>query len=310
MQHVLVTGGCGFIGSNLIPRLLERGRRVRVLDNLSMGDTALVEGLDLEILRGDIRDPEAAALACRGVDTVVHLAAFGSVVDSVRDPTANFSINAGGTLNMLQAAVAAGVGQFLFSSTGGALIGNATPPVNEQSLPRPISPYGAGKLACEAYLCAFAHSYGLCTKSLRFANVYGPNSAHKRGAVTAFIKAVWNGDPMRIYGDGSASRDFLHVDDLCCGILAALDADLPPATTLHLASGRETTVLELSRLIAAVAGRPDHPVEILPARAGEVQRNFATYDLAKKRLGFTPKLELEHGLQHTWDWFAARLSRP
>ena len=234
---------------------------------------------------------------------VVHLAAYGSVVESIADPERNFEVNVQGTLNVLRAAVGAGVRRFIFASTGGALIGDATPPVSEQSLPKPISPYGASKLCGEAYCHAFAKSYGLETVCLRFGNVYGPHSAHKKGAVTVFIKALMTGEPIVIYGDGSASRDYVHVEDLCSGIAAALDAPLAGGDVFHLASGRETSVLELARILRDVAGKPDHPIEFRPARAGEVARNFANYDKARERLDFQPKWKLADGLAATWEWF-------
>jgi len=303
MHTILVTGGCGFIGANLVPILLAAGHEVRILDSLILGNRDYIANLDVEFVQGDIRNREDADKAVKGVDTIIHLAAFGSVVASVDDPKTNFDMNPGGTLTMLQAAVDNGVEQFIFSSTGGALIGNATPPVNEMSLPKPISPYGAGKLACEGYLNAFAGSYGLVTKIMRFANVYGPFSGHKLGAVTAFIKAIHANEPIVIFGEGSATRDFLYVEDLCKGIHDVATADLAPATVMHLASGRETSVLELAKLTAATGGKPEHPIIMKATRPGEVQRNFATYDLAKKTIGFCPTTRLEEGMAKTWEWF-------
>lgn len=243
---------------------------------------------DVEVVEGDIRDREAATAAIEGVNAVVHLAAYGSVVESVADPEPNFDVNARGTFVMLDASRRAGVDRFVFASTGGALIGEADPPVNERSLPKPISPYGASKLCGEAYCHAFARSYGLRTVALRFANIYGPISAHKRGAVTAFMKAIMTREPMRIFGDGTASRDFLYVDDLCAAILRSLSTDLAPGIALHVASEVETRIIDLARAIADVAGAPGHPIEHAPTRTGEVTRNFATADLARAILNFTP----------------------
>ena len=302
-KSVLVTGGCGFIGVNLVPRLIEQGYLVRVLDNLSRGFLAFIDGLDAEFQKGDIRNADDMHKATAGIDAVVHLAAYGSVVESLEDPQTNFAINGGGTLTTLHAAKDAGVKKFVFASTGGALVGDADPPVNEKSLPFPKSPYGASKLTCEAYCQAFARSFGLPTVMLRFANIYGPFSAHKKGAVTVFFKALIADEPFVIYGDGSASRDFLHVNDLCAGILKALGADLAPATVLHLATGRETTVAELANLLREVAGKPNHPIEFKESRPGEVHRNFATYDRAAEILGFRPNIGLEEGLAETWQWF-------
>jgi len=304
-ETVLVTGGCGFVGANLVPRLESAGYCVRVLDNLSRGQRSFLEDTAAEIREGDIRDQTAVAEAMAGVDRVVHLAAYGSVVESVEDPDTNFDINGWGTLQVLEGARAAGVQHLVFASTGGALIGEAEPPVNEDSVPRPKSPYGASKLVGEGYCHAWAGSYGLSTVMLRFGNLYGPISAHKKGAVTQFCKALLRDEPIRIFGDGTASRDFLHVDDLCDGILAALPAELPLATVLHLAMGCEVTIGELADVLRRAAGRPDHPIEYAGTRIGEVHRSFATYDRAAEQLGFRPQVGLEHGIRRTWQWFEA-----
>jgi UDP-glucose 4-epimerase len=204
---------------------------------------------------------------------------------------------------MLNAARQAGIKKFLFASTGGALIGDAEPPVSEESVPKPVSPYGASKLCGEAYCNAFAGSYNMETVMLRFANVYGPVSAHKKGAVTVFIKSLLRDEPITIYGDGHATRDFLHVQDLCRGINMALEKSLAPGTTLHLATGKETSILELAKTLATVAGKPEHPILHQVARQGEVIRNFANYDRANDLLGFAPNQTLEQGLKECWDWF-------
>jgi len=302
-MKILVTGGCGFIGANLIRKLLDNGNEVRVLDNLSRGNVRNIEALDIELVEGDIRDLPTVEKGLKNIEVVIHLAAYGSVVESVRDPLPNFENNVIGTLNMLIGARNASIGKFIFSSTGGAIIGNAIPPVNEKSLPRPISPYGSSKLCCEAYINSFSHSYGLNTTMLRFANVYGPYSDHKIGAVTAFIKAVLSGNPINIYGDGSASRDLIYVDDLCRGIMLAVEKDLPTATVVHIASGVETSVLGLAGLIMEISGKKDHEIVFHPSRKGEVERNFSTYERAESLLGFRPAVDLRAGLIKTWDWF-------
>lgn len=299
----LVTGGCGFIGSNLLPMLRERGMTVRVLDSFASGTRALCSGLDAEIFEGDVRDAAAVARAMDGATSVIHLAASGSVVESVADPAANFDVNVRGTFQVFDQARRLGVEQIAFASTGGALIGDATPPVDEDSLPRPISPYGASKLCGEAYCHAFARAYGMRSVALRFANVYGPRSAHKRGVITRFMKALMRDEPFVVYGDGTASRDFLYVDDLCRGILDALRSRPEPGEIFHLASGVETRIGDLARLVARIAGRPDHPVEFRRGRPGEVARNFARYDKARDAFGYEPKRTLEQGMRETWEWF-------
>ncbi len=305
-----MTGGAGFVGATLVRRLVESGRAVRVLDNLTTGDATHIDGVDVELVEGDIRDAKTLDDALLGIESVVHLAASGSVVMSVDDPVTNFNVNVLGTFQVLDAARRAGIGRLVLASTGGALIGDAVPPVNECSLPKPISPYGASKLAGEGYAHAFAKAYGLRTIALRFANAYGPWSARKRGAITTFFRAIHEGKPIVIYGDGSASRDYCHVDDICHALELALDCDVAGGTVLHIASGVETTVQVLADLCREAAGAPGHPVEYRPKRPGEVERNFASYDLARKFLGYAPTISREEGIPGTWRWFQESVFAP
>jgi UDP-glucose 4-epimerase len=278
---------------------------VRALDNFSRGSREYLNGIDAELVEGDIRDEAAVWNAIQGVDTVVHLAAFGSVVESVEDPVENFDVNVRGTLVVLRAAVASGVEKVVFASTGGAIMGNTPPPVDEATLPWPISPYGASKLCGEAYCHAFAGSFGLPVVALRFANVYGPMSDHKKGVITNFIKQALRGEPIVIYGDGTASRDFLYVDDLCDGIAAAVHADLHDEV-LHLASGEETTINDLARLILQLTGAAETAIRYEERRRGEIERTFARPERAAELLGFQPANSLADGLEKTVRWFAAR----
>lgn len=304
MSKLLVTGGCGFIGANLVPMLRASGHEITIIDNFSRGSISFLDDSNAyEVLEGDIRNEDFVKEVAFGKDVIIHLAAYGSVVESVIAPEENFSVNAEGTFRVLSAARHAGVEQVIFSSTGGALIGNASPPVNEKSVPRPISPYGASKLAGEGYCCAFANSYDMSVTALRFANVVGPISWHKKGAITAFFKAIMAGEPIRIYGDGSATRDFLYVEDLCLGIIAALNAKKPNFNVFHLASGREVSIKELARIICETASVPDYSMIFDSKRKGEVERNFAEFDLAKTELGFEPTISLEQAMENTWLWF-------
>ena len=303
-DKVLVTGGCGFIGANLVRMLLDKGQQVAVFDNLSKGNRDYIDGLDITFIEGDIRNTGALGDALAGADRVVHLAAYGSVVESVEDPQTNFEMNVVGTFNVLNQAVRHNIRKLVFSSTGGALIGDAIPPVNEQSLPKPISPYGAGKLCAEAYCHAYSKSYGINTVCTRFANVYGPYSQHKSGVINQFFKKITQDEPLIIYGDGSSTRDYIHVSDLCNGITRALLNDNVSNDVIHLASGRETSLRQLAELMITVSGKTDHPIEFRDKRTGEVDRNFARYDYAKEVLGFEPQYTLEEGLQEAWDWLA------
>src|SRR6266568_2836955 len=245
-----------------------------------------------------------------GATLVRQLAAAGSVINSIEHPASSFDVSVLGAFRVLDAARRAGVERTVQASTGGALIGDATPPVDEDSLPKPISPYGASKLAGEGYAYAFSQCYGLHTVALRFANVYGPWSARKQGAINLFFKAIHAGEPIVIYGDGSSSRDYTHVDDIARALRLALEGDVPPGTVLHIASGVETTVAELADLCRAASGVPDHPVEYRPGRPGEVGRNFASYDLAQKMLGYAPTIGRDDGIAATWQWYAETVFAP
>jgi UDP-glucose 4-epimerase len=306
---VLVTGGAGFVGATLVRELVGRGYRVRVLDNLSTGDPAHLAGVDADLRKGDIRDDGALDDAVTGCEAVIHLAAAGSVVGSVADPAANFEVNVVGTFRVLEAARRNGVPRVVQASTGGALIGDAPVPVDERSLPRPLSPYGASKLAGEGYAHAFAKTYGMRTVAVRFGNVYGPWCGRKRGVLNAFFTALHTGRPLVIYGDGTASRDYVHVSDIAAALRLALESPgVPGGTVLHAASGVETTAAALADLCRRAAGRPGHPVEYQPARPGEVGRNFASYDLARRLLGYSPAVRIEDGIPALWRWFQQNMT--
>jgi len=304
MSKILITGGAGFIGANLVRFLIPRGDVIRVLDNLSTGRAQDLDGLPLELIRGDILDPEMVNEAVAGMDIVIHLAAHTGVVESSLDPLTDMQINVTGTLNLLQAAVRHRISRFLFASTGGAIVGNVAPPVHEEMMPRPISPYGAGKLAGEGYCSAFWGSYNLKAVALRFSNVYGPYSYHKGSVIPKFFRQIQRRRELTVYGDGEQTRDFLYVVDLCQAISTALEADLPWGQAIQLGTGEETTINSLVRLLRGVVGEVQFPeVVYAPPRPGEVARNFVSIDKARRFLCFHPQTLLAEGLQGTWKWF-------
>lgn len=300
-MKVLITGGAGFIGANLCRELLNK-HEVLVYDNLSRGIRSYLPA-EVNLVVGDILDEDSLTESLQSVDTIVHLAAYGSVVESVNDPVQNFEMNTRGTLHVLNAAKRAGLKKMVFASTGGAIMGNTPPPVSEESLPSPISPYGAGKLCGEAYCHAYAASYEMDIVCLRFANIYGPFSGHKKGVITKFIKQTFTDEPFVIFGDGNSSRDYLHVSDLVAGISSAIDYRSPGCSIFHLASNVETRVTDLAALIMAEAARPDHPIEYHEARPGEVDNNCADYSKAKRLLGFEPSIALKEGIRETYQWY-------
>ena len=301
-RRVLVTGGCGFIGVNLVSMLVEAGADVRVLDDLSVGSRDALLGKGVDLMEGDIRDPATAAAACEKIDTVFHLAAQPGVIPSILHPEEDFHTNIGGTFNMLNAAQAKGVASFVYASSNAA-VGEFDATVDETATPRPLSPYGASKAAGEAYCSAFAGAYGMRTVSLRFANAYGSFSSQKQSVVARFIRRILNGQALVVYGDGSQIRDFIHVTDICRAMLLAAERG-PAGDIVHVGSGEETSVSELVLLLEAVAGR-----ELLvvhePAREGEASRIAPSVEKAKRVLGFEAETSLDRGLRSTFDWFAA-----
>src|ERR1700733_6052373 len=231
----LITGGCGFLGTSLVKRLVDRGiSSIRILDALLVGsraDLSLVTDyteptsfknppIGVELVVGDVRDAQLVLDACVGCATVVHLAANTGVDQSVRDPRTDCLVNVIGTLNCLEAARSNGAKRFVFASSG-APAGEIEPPIHEEIAPHPVSPYGASKLAGEGYCSAYFRTYQLETVALRFGNVYGPGSLHKGSVVAKFISRALSGLPMEVFGDGQQTRDFIYIDDLIDAVMLA-----------------------------------------------------------------------------------------
>ncbi len=245
-----------------------------------------------------------------GVDAVVHLAARAGIDDSVRDPLGTFEANVAWSVGLLEAARQAGVRRFVFASSNAAA-GDHEPPSDETDLPRPLSPYGASKLAIEAYAGAYAATYGLVACSLRFSNAYGPNSLHKRSVVAAWLRAALTGEPITIHGDGQQTRDLVFVDDLAAAVTAVLDApeERVAGELFQAGTGVETTIEELAAGVGRAVGRE---LEIVhgPARAGDVRRNVAGVDKAARVLGYRAAVGLDDGLARTAAWFRTALAEP
>jgi len=317
--HWLITGGCGFIGTSLVTRLLRENpeTRIRVLDNLSVGTRAdlrevissiendkTVKASGIELIEGDIRNYDTCHTCCEGIDVVVHLAANTGVAPSVEKPRYDMESNVVGIFNMLEAARQNHVNKFIFASSG-ASIGEVEPPIHEEKVPRPVSPYGASKLAGEAYCSAYFRTFGLKTISLRFANVYGPLSKHKNSVVAKFIKEAFAGKPLEIYGDGRQTRDFIYIDDLIQAIILSVSSDLG-GEVFQIATFRETTVDEIAKKIKDLMERETGiNVAIMHGekRPGDVNRNYSDISKAKRMLGFSPEFDLDRGLKNTFEYF-------
>ena len=307
-KKILITGSHGFIATNLIQQLSKINSLflIGVDSGISKSkNICFTEKLCLHH-QVDLLDQEKLKELLEGVDVVIHLAARGNVVESIENPISNLDSNVCATLSLLEAMRATDVRKIVFSSTGGALMGNATPPVTEKTIPLPISPYGASKLACEGYLSAYSESFDFSSVVLRFGNVYGNYSSHKVGVINKWIRASIENKEITIYGNGSASRDYIHVEDLCQGIIAAMNRLLTQANVTsheryHLANNREITLSELNLILSRIAKKEIIPL-FFPERKGEVKRNYSDCSLANKELKFNPKVCFDDGIGSLYQW--------
>jgi nucleoside-diphosphate-sugar epimerase len=313
VARLLVTGGGGFIGSNLVEAILSRGDDARVLDDFSSGHRSNLEGASdwsragggkLEIQEGDVRSLAACRKAVEGVDFVLHQAAIPSVERSVRDPLATHEVNVVGTLHMLVAARDAGVARFVLASSTAVYGEGEELPKVETMAPAPISPYGAQKLAGEVYCGLFHRLYGFPAIALRYFNVFGPRQdpdSEYAAVIPLFMRAVRAGKRPTIYGDGEQTRDFVFVEDVVRANLLACEAR-PTACgqAYNVASGRRTSLKQLVSAIAALAGRDVAP-EHAPARDGDIRHSAASIGKAESALGFRPGVGLAEGLRRTWE---------
>jgi UDP-glucose 4-epimerase len=290
--------------------LIERGDRVRILDDLSLGRLSYLRDVPYDLFRAPLADGMAVAEAVAGVDAIVHLAARAGIPDSVADPLGTFEVNVAQTLGLLDAARQAHVGRFVFASSNAAA-GDHEPPADEADLPHPRSPYGASKLAIEAYCQAYAATFGMAACALRFSNAYGPYSLHKKSVVAAWLRAALAGEPVTVQGDGEQTRDFVYSSDLATAVVAALDAreDVVAGELFQVGTGRETTINELAVAIGAAVGRRLETVHA-EARAGDIRRNVSRIDKAADRLGYRATISLEDGLARTARWFASAVADP
>jgi UDP-N-acetylglucosamine/UDP-N-acetyl-alpha-D-glucosaminouronate 4-epimerase len=308
-RRVLVTGGAGFIGSNLVRALLERGDDVRVLDNFATGNRANLAGLedDIEVIEGELRSYERVHNAIRGVELVFHQGALPSVPRSVQDPLTTSAVTIEGTLNVLLAARDEDVRRVVYASSSSVYGNSGTLPRNEAQQPDPISPYAVAKLAAERYCVSFHRVYDLETVALRYFNVFGPRqdpNSQYAAVVPRFFAAIQDGRTVPIHGDGSQCRDFTYVANVVEANLLAADADAAGGTVLNVATGRQASVNELADAIGATLGLPVSK-EYLPLRTGDVRDSWADVSEAQRVLGYETRVALEEGLALVADAFAA-----
>ena len=307
----LVTGGCGFIGSSLINRLVkDESNSIRIVDNLTVGSPGSLVGRKaqtvdeedfhslewsndlIQICKQDICNADDAVKITEGADIIVHLAANTGVPQSVENPHKDCVTNVLGTLNYLEAARHCDVKKFIFASSG-APVGEVEPPIHEEIVPHPVSPYGASKLAGEAYCSVYYNCYGVETTALRFGNVYGPGSLHKMSVVAKFLNSIVREEEVTIYGDGSQTRDFIYIDDLIDAIKASSIKSGIGGEVFQIATSREVTVNEIvdNLFEAAVAqGLKKPTLSYSSPRQGDVARNYSDTSKAKKYLNWKQNL--------------------
>lgn len=303
MKKYLVTGGAGFIGSHLVHALLKQGAFVRVLDDFSTGRRENIEGLDVELLNGDIRDAAKVKEAVEGIDVIFHEAAFISVPQSMDDPLPCFDINQRGTEILLEAARKQGVGRVVLASSA-AVYGDSDAMVDESTPLRPFSPYAVSKRVDELYAEMYTRSFGLDVVALRYFNVYGPRQrpdSMYAAAVPIFARRLLDGKPITIYGDGSQTRDLVYVGDIVRANLAASEHPAAPGQIFNVCTGNETRIIDLVDTLRSFFSAAPVP-EFAPPRSGDIYRSLGNPAKAQTLLGFKTQTSLSDGLKAVVDW--------
>jgi nucleoside-diphosphate-sugar epimerase len=308
----LVTGGAGFIGSNIVEELVRRGERVRVLDDFSTGKWEnLAAFLDeIELVEGDLRDPRAVRRAMQGADVVLHQGALPSVQRSVDDPLTSHAVNVTGTLNLLAAARDEGVRRVVYAASSSAYGDSPTLPKREDMIPRPKSPYAVSKLAGEQYCRAFTEVYGLETVCLRYFNVFGPRQdpgSQYSGVIPLFITAMLRGEPPIVHGDGLQSRDFSYIANVVQANLLAATAPDASGRVFNVACGERYTLLDMIAALNDILGTEIEPTHTDP-RVGDVRHSLADISAAEEVLGYRVLVDFCEGLRRTTAWYREQIA--
>ena len=309
MKRILVTGGAGFIGSHLVEALLERGHKVRVLDNFSTGKRNNLRSVrnDIEIIAGDCADLKTAAKSMKGIEVVYHEAAVPSVALSVAEPFGSHHANATATMSMLVAARDAGVERFMYAGSS-SVYGDSKERYKIETLPaRPMSPYGAAKFVGETYVRIFAELYGMQTLTMRYFNVFGPRqdpSSAYSGVISRFSKCLLKREVPVIYGDGKQSRDFTFISNVVHANLLALTAPGLKGQTVNIATSKAHTLNDVLATLIRLSGRKVE-AKYEPVRPGDIRHSLADTTAAKKLLKYRPQVDFESGLARTFEWYSS-----
>ena len=307
MAHYLVTGGAGFIGSNIVEALLEKGEKVRVVDNFSTGKRENIAPFieRIELMEADILDSDTMKEACKGIDYILHQAALPSVPRSVADPISSNRVNVDGTVNILWAAKEAGVKRVVYASSSSVYGNQPTLPKQEDMPAAPLSPYAISKYAGELYARIFHQIYGLSTVSLRYFNVFGPRqdpNSQYAAVIPIFINALMTGKPPVIFGDGEQSRDFTFVKNVVRANILAAQAEDPSGHVMNIACGQRITLNQLVQKLRGIINSHADPIYTSP-RPGDIRHSLADISKADRLLNYKPTYSMEEGLKKTVDWF-------
>jgi len=307
-SNYLVTGGAGFIGSNIVEELARLGHSVRVLDNFSTGRRENIAPFlkQIELIEGDIRDEEICNKAVKDIDYVLHQAAMPSVPRSLKEPIATTEVNIMGTVKLLTAAAKAKVRRFVYAASSSAYGDQPVPVKSEKLMPMPLSPYAAAKLAGEYFCHAYSQSMGLETVGLRYFNVFGPRqdpTSQYSAVIPLFITAVIEGRRPTIYGDGTQTRDFTYVaNNVQANILAATTPNNVAGKIMNIACGTSFSVLDLLKAVNDALGKNIDPI-FAPARKGDVKHSLADISLARELLGYKIEVDFTEGIKRTVEWY-------
>ncbi len=302
-KRALVTGGAGFIGSNVVKYLLQKKWEVRIIDNLSSGYRVNISGMDVEFVKGDISDPKTAERVCKGVNVIFHLAACVGRQKSIDAPYLDSKTNLLGTVNVLEGMKKCGVGRIVYSSSAAIFGELMTASIDEDHPQNADSPYGVSKLAAEKMILAYSGIYSITAVCLRYFNIYGINQRYDLygNVIPIFAKRIYSNEPLVIYGDGEQTRDFVNVKDVAAANYLAATTDTG-TDVYNIGSGRSITINQLSEMMKMISGRRVG-TQYAPVRVGDVRHCKAQTDKAQNRLGFRASVNLEDGLNEYMKWF-------